>query len=129
VEKREYFTQVIDITIANGTAAGIQSSNQRFNSQFDKLEGISLIEKGDGGNASEYEVGFEFPTDNRTARVVNNALFKFDAGCPMSDRALKMNATAKGAEFTVNTNLLAAASAELSYQLVLHLSRKSQEIC
>ena len=129
MENRDYIFQVIDITVANGTGAGIQSSNQRFNSGYDRLEGIALIEKENGGNASEYEVGFDLSAENLTVQSVHHSLYEFAPATPSSDRFAKMNAQAAGSEFTVNTKLLAAATADLKYQLVLKLSRPNKENC
>lgn len=127
MQDRDYILQVIDISYPSGTTAGTLTSNQRFDSSYEKVEGVALIEKGNGGNAQQYEVGFDFPNDNRTVRTVNKAMLQFDPSTPASDRFMKLNASAKGGEFAVNTRLLQAASADLDYQLVFLLSKP--QIC
>lgn len=123
MEDREYTLQVVDINIADATGAGIQLNDLNFDSQYERVEGVALIETSDGGDASAYKVGFSFPSDNRQVRSVHNSLYKFSPATPQNQRFAQINATAKGASFSVATDLPAAASAALAYQLVFLLSK------
>tara|TARA_R110002050_G_scaffold265465_2_gene406576 strand:+ start:16050 stop:16433 length:384 start_codon:yes stop_codon:yes gene_type:complete len=123
VEEREYTLQVVDVNFADATGAGIQVTDFNFDSQFERVEGVALIETSNGGDASAYKVGFTFPNDNRQVRSVHNSLYKFAAATPQDQRFAKINATAKGASFSVATDLPAATSAALTYQLVFRLSK------
>ena len=129
MENREYTLQVIDIDIANGTAAGFQTSNQKFNQGYDRLDGVALVEKENGGNAAQYEVGFDFPSQNVTIRAAHHSLYEFTPTTPADARFNRLNTVAAGAEFSVNTRLLAAATADLKYQLILKLSKPKVENC
>ena len=123
MEDREHTLQVINVNIADATGAGIQVTDFNFDSQFELVEGVALVETSNGGDAADYKVGFNFPEDSRQIRSVHNSLYKFAAATPQGDRFAKMNAKAKGASFSVATELPVAATAALSYQLVFRLSK------
>ena len=123
MEDQEFTFQVIEVKIADATGPGIQVQDFNFDSQFERVEGVALIETSNGGDASAYKVGFTFPEDSRQVRSVHNSLYKFAAATPQGDRFAKINARAKGASFSVATDLPVAASAVLSYQLVFRLSK------
>lgn len=121
---REVFTEVITVTIGSGTAQGSVFQSERLNEHYERLEKISIIETGNGGDAAQYKIGFTFNKDNRTINPVNKLAYQFDASCPQPGRGRRINASAgSGATIDIVTKLPAASTAELSYDILLEYSR------
>jgi hypothetical protein len=114
---------VKEINIASGVAAGDQSFQHTLPQNYQRLTGIGIIEKGNGGDASQYELGFYFPQDNERINSVNNQLYKFDTSCPTDQRLQKLLMEAKGQTVEISVRTLAATTAALSVQLIFRVEK------
>lgn len=118
MSKKTKLLVVRDITIPNATAAGSRTQDIQLPAQYEKITGVAIAEKSDGGNAASYDVGFYFPTDSATINSVSKQLYQFDKATPQSERFQDLDLTCKGQTVTVTTRTSAATSAELKYQVI-----------
>jgi hypothetical protein len=125
----QYRTQVIDITIAVGSAIGNYSSSIYLDQQFNKILGIGFVEIAAGGLANQYNVGAK--TDRQQWLGPNNTLFwtaNGNVGPMMKYYQVNIPYVA-GDPFFLQINTQAAvAGADFKGQMTLFLAKDLTEL-
>lgn len=117
-------TQVLNIVIASGTAAGRRDYRVTLDSEFDECAGYYALQNKNGGLTTQWKIGLK--DDNRTYQdLVNGLHLQASTSYKISERFYREQPfKAKGIVVTVTIETFEATASELNIDVLFDLKKK-----